>query len=73
MRKITKGLPKNTRIESTVDGEYMILVNGFQWGGEVDSSGAGSATFPTAEEALQHYYLVRFVAEEQAKGRKVQQ
>lgn len=38
-------------IEQTVDGEYMILREGVQWGGTVDKSGAGDLTFPTIYEA----------------------
>jgi hypothetical protein len=54
MRKIPT-LPPNVRIEQTVDGRYMVLVNGFQWGGNVDRSGAGDATFDTALAAAQAY------------------
>lgn len=53
MRKLK--MPRNVRIEETVDGRYMVLVNGFQWGGTYDASGAGNATFATALEALQAY------------------
>lgn len=38
----------------TVDGRWMILVNGFQWGPDasrVDKSGANDATWKTEEEA----------------------
>lgn len=43
------------RIEQTVDGDYMVLVNGFQWGGDYDRSGAGNATFKTPAEAIGAY------------------
>lgn len=39
-------------VAKTVDHEFMILVNGFQWGGDRDASGAGNATFPTVAEAI---------------------
>ena len=51
----TVKMPRNVRIEETTDGEYILLVNGFQWGGEYDRSGAGNATFKTALDALQAY------------------
>jgi hypothetical protein len=38
-------------IVETIDGEYMILFDGFQWGPTRDRSGAGSATFKTRAEA----------------------
>jgi hypothetical protein len=39
-------------IEQTVDGDYMILVDGVQWGqGPRDMSGASSQTWPTEKEA----------------------
>ena len=34
---------------------YMVLVNGFQWGGDHDASGSGDATFPTEEAATRAY------------------
>ena len=34
-------------IIETVDGDWMVLQNGFQCGGKVDSSGAGNKTFHT--------------------------
>ncbi len=40
------------RIEETVDRQFMVLVNGFQWGGEYDTAGAGNATFETESEAI---------------------
>jgi hypothetical protein len=44
-----------TEIVETVDGEYMVLVSGLQWGGEHDRSGAGNATFSTIHDALGAY------------------
>lgn len=38
-------------IVETVDGEYIILVQGVQWGPRRDPSGAGSATFKTRSDA----------------------
>jgi len=38
-------------IIETVDGDWMVLQNGFQCGGKVDSSGAGNKTFHTWREA----------------------
>ena len=40
-------------ITETVDGKWMILFGGFQWGEHHDSSGAGSAVWETEEEARQ--------------------
>lgn len=42
-------------VAETVDGDYMLLVNGFQVGGSVDRSGAGDATYPTVEAAIRAY------------------
>lgn len=42
----------------TVDGEWMILVNGFQWGlpgAKIDRSGAADTTFATKAEAQRAY------------------
>jgi hypothetical protein len=40
------------RIESTVDGRWMVLVRGFQWGAEpLDASGCSSQTWATRAEA----------------------
>lgn len=53
--------PKEIQLDShaviapTVDGDYMLFVNGFQTGGVVDRSGAGDATFPTVAEARAFY------------------
>lgn len=54
MRKIPT-LPRNVRIVETADSKFMVLVNGYQWGGTIDSSGAGNATFDTALAAIQAY------------------
>jgi hypothetical protein len=50
-----KRLPANVEIVDTIDGDWMVLVNGFQWGGHYDRSGAGNATFPTKREATEAY------------------
>jgi len=45
-------------IVETVDGRFMVLVNGFQWGPATetpDASGAYSMTFETKQEALEAY------------------
>lgn len=42
-------------IARTIDGQYMVLVGGIQWGGDRDRSGAGNATFETYAEALGAY------------------
>ncbi len=47
-------------IVETVDGEFMILVHGVQWGPIRDRSAAGSATFPTKQAArmkLAQFYM----------------
>jgi hypothetical protein len=44
-------LPDNYEVVETVDGDWMILINGFQTGSDVDRSGAGSDTYPTYAEA----------------------
>lgn len=46
-------------IVECLGGRFMVLVNGFQWGGTVDRSGAGDATFATAREARQAYFNAR--------------
>ena len=38
---------------------YMVLVNGFQWGGNVDASGSGDATFESVEAASQAFISAR--------------
>lgn len=46
------------RIEETVDGRFMVLVNGFQWGpvgAKADRSGAYDTTFPTRAAARAAY------------------
>ncbi len=42
-------------IVTTVDGDYMVLVNGFQIGGRIDRSGAGDQTFETVGAARAFY------------------
>ena len=43
-------------IISTVDGRWIILVNGFQWGkGPCDISGCSSDSWPTKNEAARAY------------------
>jgi hypothetical protein len=44
-------LPDHVTIEETVDGRWMVLVTGFQWGFTFDASGAGNATYATPELA----------------------
>ena len=44
-------LSAKIEIVETVDGEWMVLQNGFQVGGKVDRSGAGDQTFHTWREA----------------------
>ena len=43
---------RTVELVRTVDGQYMILVAGVQWGGDRDRSGAGNATFATPAEAI---------------------
>ncbi len=50
-----KRLPSNVEVVDTIDGDWMVLVNGFQWGGSYDRSGAGNATFPTRQAATEAY------------------
>lgn len=39
-------------LEKTVDGDWMVLIDGVQWGrGPRDKSGASSQTWPTRREA----------------------
>ena len=45
-------LHQPARVVATVDGRWMILVNGFQWGGTYDRSGAGDATFDSSDAAI---------------------
>ena len=42
-------------VAETVDGSYMLLMSGFQVGGNVDRSGAGNATYSTIEAAVRAY------------------
>jgi hypothetical protein len=51
-----RNLPAGVRITKTVDGAWMVLVNGFQWGqGQPDRSGAYSNTWTTRDEAIRAY------------------
>lgn len=43
------------RITAALGGGFILLVNGFQWGGKVDRSGAGSAVFASVREARVAY------------------
>lgn len=53
-RNLTSNSNDRIEIAETVDGSYIVKLDGFQDGGEVDSSGAGNLTFPTRIEALAH-------------------
>ena len=44
-------LPDNVSIKETIDGHFMVLVDGIQHGGDRDRSGAGNKTFSSREEA----------------------
>lgn len=65
MRHALVGRPEEVQIDRhavivpTVDGDYMIIVNGFQIGGQVDRSGAGDATFETIADARAFYQTWR--------------
>lgn len=54
-------LPAWVRVAEVLGGGWMVLVNGFQCGGNVDRSGAGDLVFRTEAEALS--YARRIVAE----------
>lgn len=46
---------EDVEVVETVDGRFMVLVDGIQWaptGQPRDRSGCGSATFPTQQEAV---------------------
>lgn len=49
-----EGYP-NVEVVGTTNGRFIVLVNGFQWGGEIDRSGAGDATFGSPDEAWAAY------------------
>ena len=55
MNKTTKSAqftPQGFEIVETVDGEYMVLCRGIQWGkGPRDLSGCSSETWPTKQAA----------------------
>lgn len=72
-------LPDNYEIAETIDGDWMILINGFQTGANVDRSGAGSDTYPSYEAAHEAAVKLarpgirdarRYAAEKSARGRK---
>ena len=44
-------LPDRYEVVETIDGDWMILVDGVQTGSKRDRSGAGSDTYPTYEAA----------------------
>jgi hypothetical protein len=47
----------NFEIVETVDGRWMVLVGGVQWGtGPRDKSGASSQTWATRSEAVDAFY-----------------
>lgn len=54
-------LPAWVRVAEVLGGGWMVLVNGFQCGGNVDRSGAGDLVFATKAEAMS--YARRIVAE----------
>lgn len=51
-QKLKRSLPERYSVVETVDDEWMILIDGIQWGRDRDASGAGNTTFPTEIEAL---------------------
>lgn len=51
-QKLKRSLPERYAVVETVDDEWMILIDGIQWGRDRDASGAGRTTFPTEIEAL---------------------
>ena len=55
---MTAALPAHVEVVPTVDGTFMVLVNGFQWGPDparYDASGANDATWPTEDAAAAAY------------------
>lgn len=50
-RQVGTGAP-NCDITEAVGGGVIVLINGFQWGGDIDASGAGNAVFPDEQSAL---------------------
>ena len=49
--RIPDDLPDNYDVKETVDGRWMILIDGHQWGETRDRAGTGDATFDTEAEA----------------------
>ena len=51
---MTRAQTAHYEIVQTIDGTWMILVQGFQWGvGPYDRSGCSSQTWPTYTDAYQ--------------------
>lgn len=50
-----KKLPFNVEIVAALGGGFMLLINGFQAGGQIDSSGAGDMVYKTRQEAANAY------------------
>ncbi len=46
-------LPERYEIKETIDGDWMILIDGIQWGSKRDRSGAGTDTYPTYRTAYE--------------------
>lgn len=51
-RQAGTGAAPNCDITEAVGGGVIVLINGFQWGGDIDASGAGNAVFPDEQSAL---------------------
>lgn len=49
-------------VVSTVDGTWMILIDGIQYGENRDASGAGDMVFPTRDEAVNFYHGLNSIA-----------
>ena len=49
--RFSDDLPDNYDVKETVDGRWMILIDGHQWGETRDRAGTGDATFDTEAEA----------------------
>lgn len=43
-------------VVEVVGGRWMVLVNGYQVGGNIDKSGAGDLTFETRKEASEYMF-----------------
>jgi hypothetical protein len=52
VKRATRALNPRYSLAQTVDGEWMILIDGVQWGRNRDLSGAGDATFKTRDDAM---------------------